>query len=338
MKSGSITTTRILLVEDHEPFRKFVRTFLGQLDDFQLVGEAGDGLSAVRKCVELQPDLVLLDIGLPELNGIQVARQIRQLAPDSRIVFLTQESSSAIVHEALSLGAAAYVIKAHTASDLILAIIAAREGRQFVSSGLDGSIRLSDPPSPLGGKDTFFTPLDNRDSHHEVFFYPDDLSFAAGVSAFIERSLKAEKVVLAVIKESHRQGILKSVQENGVDTRSAINSGRLVFNDPVAFQEAFMPGGRVDPERMLQASSAMVESLMREHPGARICACGECGSDLLAQGKVEAALQIERVWDQLSVGYHLDLFCGYIFTGLQRAEDLPGYREISAWHSHASSH
>src|SRR6185437_9888414 len=196
-KSGSVATTRILVVEDHEPFRKFVRTFLGQLEDFQLVGEAGDGLTAVRKCVELKPDLVLLDIGLPELNGIQVARQIRQLAPDSRIVFLTQESSSAIVHEALSLGAAAYVIKAHTASDLIVAIIAARDGRQFVSSGLDGSIRLNDPPLPVRDcQHTILSPREHPAPHHEVYFYPDDLSFVAGIALCIEKSLKAGKVVL----------------------------------------------------------------------------------------------------------------------------------------------
>jgi len=335
MKSGSIAKTRILMVEDHEPFLKFVRTFLGQLDDFQLVGEAGDGLTAVRKCVELQPDLVLLDIGLPELNGIQVARQIRQLAPDSRIVFLTQESSSAIVHEALSLGAAAYVIKAHTASDLILAILAARDGRQFVSSGLDGSIRLNDPPLAVGdGKHSSFSPPANTAPHHKVYFYPHDLSFVEGISAFIERSLKAEKVVLAVIRDSHRQGILQAVQDSGVDARSAIDAGRLVIQDSADFLNEFMTNGRINQQRLLYASATMVETLMRRNPGARICGCGECPSDLLAQGRVDEAVQIERAWDELSIRYDLDLFCGYVFSGFQRAEDMPGYREICAWHSH----
>lgn len=339
MKSGGITSTRILVVEDHEPFRKFIRTFLGQLEDFQLVGEAGDGVSAVRKCVELQPDLVLLDIGLPELNGLQVARQIRQLAPGSRIVFLTQESSSAIVHEALSLGAAAYVIKAHTASDLILAIIAAREGRQFVSSGLDGSIRLNDPPSNVrGGNHTLFCAPANTAPHHKVDFYSDDLSFVKGIALCVQKSLEAGNAVLAIARELQSKRIIEALQASGLDAQSAIGAGRLVMQDTFELLAQFVSDGCVDRKRLLDASARVVEKLMRDNPGARITACGACAPALLDRGNLEGALEVERVWDEISLRYDMELLCGYIFTGFQRAEDLPGYREISAWHSHAKSH
>ena len=337
MKSGSVATTRILVVEDHEPFRKFVRTFLGQLEDFQLVGEAGDGLTAVRKCVELQPDLVLLDIGLPELNGIQAARQIRQLAPGSRIVFLTQESSSAIVHEALSLGAAAYVIKAHTASDLIIAIIAARDGRQFVSAGLDGSLRLNEPPL-IVARDTDFSSQASASPHHKVHFYPDDSSFVTGISAFIQRSLKAGKVVLAVTNESRRNAIIPAVEAGGIDTGSSIAAGRLILQDSPAFLKEIMTDDRIDSELLLRLSSELIETMIRANPGSRICACGDCASPLLEQGNVEGAMQIERVWNELSTRYDMELFCGYIFSGFQRAADMPGYRDVCAVHSHVISY
>jgi DNA-binding NarL/FixJ family response regulator len=98
----------------------------------QLVGEA-DGLPVVQKAVELEPDLILLDVGLPILNGIEAARQIRELAPESKIIFLSQESAPDIVQQALSLGACGYVVKAMAGIDLLAAVEAVLSGKKFVS-------------------------------------------------------------------------------------------------------------------------------------------------------------------------------------------------------------
>ena len=95
---------RILVVEDYEPFRRFVCSTLGKTPELQIIGEASDGLEAVQKAEELQPDLILLDIGLPTLNGIEAARRIRKLSPESKILFVSQESSADVVQEALSVG------------------------------------------------------------------------------------------------------------------------------------------------------------------------------------------------------------------------------------------
>jgi DNA-binding NarL/FixJ family response regulator len=126
---------QVLVVDDFEPFRRFAHTTL-QETELQVVGEASDGLEAVRKAEELQPDLIMLDIGLPFLNGIEAARQIRKLSPESKIIFVTQESSVDVVEEALSSGAMGYIVKTHAASDLLAAVEAVREGRTFVSNGL----------------------------------------------------------------------------------------------------------------------------------------------------------------------------------------------------------
>ena len=133
-RSGSLI--RVLVVDDNEPFRRFVRATLSTKPELKVVSEASDGLEAVQKAVELQPALIVLDIGLPGLNGLEAARRIRKLSPRSTILFLSQESSPDIVQEALSLGALGYVMKAHAAVDLLIAVEAVLRNEQFVSCAL----------------------------------------------------------------------------------------------------------------------------------------------------------------------------------------------------------
>ena len=133
-----MSSVRILVVDDYEPFRRFIRSALRKGPELQIVGEASDGLEAVHKAEELEPDLIVLDIGLPTLNGIEAARRIRKLSPQSKIIFVSQESSADVVQEALSLGVLGYVVKTHAGSELVAAVEAVRQGRQFVGSGLSG--------------------------------------------------------------------------------------------------------------------------------------------------------------------------------------------------------
>jgi NarL family two-component system response regulator LiaR len=105
----TLTDVRILLVDDNEPFRRFVASALHDQPNLHVIGEVGDGFEAVRLAEALEPDLIVLDIGLQGLNGIETARRLRKLAPEAKLIFLTQESSVDVVHEALSLGAWGYV-------------------------------------------------------------------------------------------------------------------------------------------------------------------------------------------------------------------------------------
>jgi DNA-binding NarL/FixJ family response regulator len=100
----------------------------------QVVCEVSDGLETVQKAEELQPDLIFLDIGLPTLNGIAAARQIRTLAPESKIIFVSQESSPDVIQEALNLGARGYVVKTRAGIDLLAAVEAVLRGKDFISS------------------------------------------------------------------------------------------------------------------------------------------------------------------------------------------------------------
>ena len=99
--------------------------------------EAADGFAAIQKARELQPDVVLFDIGLPTLNGIESAKQVRSLVPSAKVVFVTQESSSDMIRETFRLGARGYVHKEQASRDLLPAIDTVLDGQRFVSSSLD---------------------------------------------------------------------------------------------------------------------------------------------------------------------------------------------------------
>src|SRR5271155_2144569 len=133
---SSLSPIRVLVVEDFAPFRQFIGSALAKRCDLQIVGEAADGEEAVQKAKELQPDLILLDIGLPTLNGIEAAQRIRQVAPESKIIFVTQESSADVVQKALNSGAQGYVVKTKAATELLAAAEAVLKGKRFLSSGL----------------------------------------------------------------------------------------------------------------------------------------------------------------------------------------------------------
>jgi DNA-binding NarL/FixJ family response regulator len=142
MKTRSI---RVVVVEDFLPFREVICKELAKRPSLRVICEVSDGLQAVEKAKELQPDLILLDIGLPTLNGMAAARQVLALVPQCKIIFVSQESSSAVVQEALNLGARGYVVKIRITIDLLAAVEAALGGKQFVSPGLIG---LEDPNRP----------------------------------------------------------------------------------------------------------------------------------------------------------------------------------------------
>jgi len=142
-----MSTVSILLVDDFAPFRVYVRSILAEYPEYEIIGEAADGLEALQKAKELQPSLILLDINLPHFSVIQVAKQLRTIAPLSSILFLTAHNSIEMVPVALSIGARGYVSKWSAAHDLVPAVKAVCIGQQFVSKRF-AAWDSSDPMEP----------------------------------------------------------------------------------------------------------------------------------------------------------------------------------------------
>lgn len=130
------SSIRILVVDDYEPWQAFISTTLRNEPELQVIGQVSDGLEAVRQAQQLQPDLILLDIGLPRLNGIEVARRIRKVSPTSKILFVSENRSEDVAEEALSTGAGGYVVKSDARSELLPAVKAVLEGKRFISTSL----------------------------------------------------------------------------------------------------------------------------------------------------------------------------------------------------------
>ncbi len=131
-----MSSRSVLVVEDFEPFRRFVCSTLGEKPELQIVGEASDGLQAVQKAQELKPDLILLDIGLPGLNGIEAASRILRLVPGAKVLFVNHGNDADVVTAALSDGAKGYVRKENAKTDLLPAVETVLRGDRFVSRGL----------------------------------------------------------------------------------------------------------------------------------------------------------------------------------------------------------
>jgi len=132
-----MSVVRVLVVDDVEDWRRFVSSML-RAEPFEIVGEASDGLMAVQLAEQMQPNVVLLDIGLPGLDGIKAGAGIQRVAPDAKIVFVSQEFDPDIIRAALQPGAWGYVLKSDAARELLKAINTVLSGKDFVSSSVSG--------------------------------------------------------------------------------------------------------------------------------------------------------------------------------------------------------
>jgi DNA-binding NarL/FixJ family response regulator len=328
------SSVRALVVDDYEPFRRFICSTLRKRPELQIVGEVSDGLEAVQRAEELRPDLIVLDIGLPSLNGIEAARRIRKLSPKSKILFISQESSADVVQEALALGALGYVVKAHAGSDLLPAVGAVLGGRQFVSGGLSGHrfTDATDPQAPRfpaqAGSPIAGTEIREIVCNHEVQFYSDDASFLVSLTRFVETALEAGSKVIVVATESHRNGLRQGLQARGVDIAAAAQQERFLLLDAAEVLSTFMEDAGPSCERFLSTITPLIRCAEIKHK--RVVVFGEGVGVLCAEGRINAAIELEQLWNELIQTHSFHLRCAYPIT-----EELKGepYAAICAEHS-----
>jgi CheY-like chemotaxis protein len=289
---------------------------------WQIISEASDGSEAVQKATDLKPDLIVLDISLPNLNGIEAARQIRQFSPNSRIVFLSQNDDLEIVRAGLGAGALGYVCKADSQSDLLPAIEAVLQGRQFVSSSIKGY-----KPAHV-----LVTKAPHR---HEALFYPDDAVFLGSCTRFITAALDAGDVAAVVATEPHRDSLFESLKEEGLDVEAEIKRGRYISLDVSKTLSTFMVNDMPDWERFFKVVGGLVSGATKAGKGehSRVAMWGECGPLLWAEGKVDAAIRLEKFLNQLATIHEFDLLCAYALSSFHGKEDDHLFQSICAEHS-----
>ena len=289
-------STKVLIAEDFEPFRQFIRRELQQHGDFETV-EVGDGLAAVDRAREWRPHLVLIDIGLPRLNGIGAAQQIRVLCPESKMVFLTQESSPEIVQAALGAGAQAYIrkIRAH---DYLLDTI----------DTVLGASRTDDPPA-IGTNHRHPSP------GHHAHVYADDGALLDSLEHFVASALMAHDAALVMATAPHLRMLLDRLQRVGIDVDGAIDRGTFRPFDAAEMLSQVVVNGGLDVERFRSALTSVIESTarstMRERP--RIAVFGECAALLCASGRIADAVRLEQTGNALDLRNRavLDIVCAY---------------------------
>ena len=322
-------SVRVLVVEDFEPFRRFVCSMLETRPELQVIGEVSDGLEAVYKAEKLRPDLIVLDVGLPLQNGIEAARQIRELSPNSKILFLSQESSADLVEEGFRSGALGYVVKAHAGTELFAAVEAVSQGRQFVSRGLSGThfTHTADAQPPI--RKTGIT------RRHQVGFHNDDAAFLLDFACFIEAALNAGNAVIVIATKSHLNGLAQRLQERGRDLAAALEQGRYIPLDVADVLASFMVNDMPDPLRLQKVAGALLTEAAKATKGnpPRVAVCGECSPTLWAEGKADGAIRVEHLWDEIAKTYDVDILCGYVLTNFQREHEKHIYEGICAEHS-----
>jgi CheY-like chemotaxis protein len=222
----------------------------------QIVAEVTDGLQAVQKAEELQPDLIVLDIGLPSLNGIEVARRICKLSPESKTLFVSQESSADVVQEALALGAG-YVVKTDAGSELLEAVNTVLRGDQFVGKRFAGYnlTGTSDRPNPESnrrnkGVARFEDQNVGITRRHELGFYSNDEAFLDGFTDFIVAALKVGKAVILIATDLHQSGLLQRLQASGMDVAALVEQKRYIPLDVADSLPTFIVDGSPDPVRL----------------------------------------------------------------------------------------
>ena len=317
-----MSSIRILIADDFQDWRRQVLSLFQARPEWQVIAEAADGLEAIQKAEELKPDLIVLDIGLPKLNGIEAARRIRRVSSSSKIVFLSQDNDPDIVRAALGTGAQGYVYKTDFRRDFLAAIEAVLRGQPFVSSSLRG-YEFTD------------TSGEKAPRRHELHFYSDDAVFLDSFSHFVVTALKSGRAAIAVITESHRSGLVARLKAQGLDVDAATQQGTYIQLDVAETLSTFMVNDMPDSARFFEVAGGLIEAAAKaakqEHYG--VVACGECSPVLWAAGKADAAIRLEQLWDEVGTTFGVDILCGYALSSFHGEEDEHVFQSICAEHS-----
>jgi two-component system response regulator NreC len=226
---------RVLLADDHDILRDGLRALLEMAGDIRVVGEARTGREAVAEAERLRPNIVLMDISMPELDGVEACRRIRQHAPDVRVLFLTMHEADDYLFRALRAGAAGYVIKRAAAGDLLAAVRAVAHGESFLSPSVAAAL-VADYTSRPG------RPSSQAQTEDEMGAAPDAYDTLTG----------REREILQLVAEGYTNQEIADrlhLSIKTVQSHRASVMEKLDLRDVTHLVRYAVRRGLVDPER-----------------------------------------------------------------------------------------
>jgi DNA-binding NarL/FixJ family response regulator len=280
---------RVLIVDDYDGWRRYLRALIERDSGYAVVAESSDGLDAIQKAALHKPDLILLDITLPRLNGIEAARRILDSDPTSNILFLSQHRGVEIVRAALETGARGYVCKSDAGRRLLWTMSAILE------------CGAAEPA--------------NQACRHEAIFDSDGASVLDEYAEFADAALADGSALMVVIAAERREKFERALLARGVAVNAALQEGTYIPFDPQVLLSRFMIDGWPDEQRLNDTATPIIANAARNRQGElrRVVLCGEGAPGLWSAGNRQAAITLERYWDTFAQKHRIDTLCGYSF-------------------------
>jgi CheY-like chemotaxis protein len=303
---------RVLAVDDHPEILRQLSAFLAA--DFDVVGLASDGNQAIELALRVVPDLIVLDVVLPRIDGFQVARRLREVGSPSRIVFTTMHDEEDYAVEAFRSGGWGFVGKTRLHVDLISALEHAIEGRRFIP--------------------TLATLFAIPDARHAVQFHSYDHGFVNRVGSFLNHALRRGDAVALVATPAVRAGVAERLRSYGWTVGETGDYGQYHAIDAAESLSQIMANDRPDPERLAQGVEAfeLIRVASAEAPEPRLTLVGEIAVPLLLNGNAQGAMEVERLWNDLTRDLPWVGVCCYPMACFADLTDPERFRHVCAEH------
>jgi DNA-binding NarL/FixJ family response regulator len=322
MSTASAVSRRVLVVDDHDAWRRAVLSWLRTYSAWEIVGEAADGVEAIEKAEALEPDLILLDVMLPRLNGIEAARHILARDTPPKVLFMSTHGSWEVAEAALRTGGHGYLVKGDAGRELLRAMEIVAEGGRFVSPRLAGR----------SVEQRHDRHADHASRCHEAVIEPDERALVERYALLAEDALKGGDAFVLVVDPVRVEGVEELLRSRGVDVDGERGRGRYVLLNLADALAACVVEDSPDPARVwADGTGVILRAASRlKADTRRVWLCGECSPALLRNGKADAAIRLEQLWDELCLTYNLRVVCGYAAPDVSHGD---AFERIRAIHS-----
>jgi CheY-like chemotaxis protein len=335
-----MSLVEILIADDHEGFRRAVRSIIETEAAYRVCGEARDGIDAVDKVRQLRPDIVLMDINMPRMDGLQATQIIRRELPDCKVIIVTQNNARIAREQARIADAKGFVAKSRLARDLILTLGSVAMGND---GGLDprkGERRVvsdchaPDKAVPTEGEPWCGLLASAAPCDHIVQLYQDQEFLNRAVCRFAAAAITNGEGVILVPTVAHWDAFRPRLESEGVDVKAAEKRGQLTVVDADTLLPTFMRDGMPDSPVFLGLAQNVVSQARGDGRYPKVRWWGEMVNILWERGDIAASMQLEDQFDQLAHEQDIAIFCSFLmdnFDGDVHARMLP---RLSENHSH----